>query len=198
MLLRSAPGLAACPQTCCIHRCFGTQSGPAARVPGRLSSRNVWPRTFSAMSRLLPPRSRPLLRQVPLYGEVVFPTALSMGARGKDARLRYRMQYDLGVPACNARVPASHGRTVPVPVHSYPPDPHMGYPGAVRCKSMARPPPLLPACFAIAIVHLVRSPSHLPRDSTSSQSRAMRSCWPPPPLAAPSILLWSRGRKSTK
>ena len=158
MLLRSVPGLAACPQTCCIHRCFGTRSGPAARVPGRLSSRNVWLRTFSAISRLLPPRSRPLLRPVPLDGEIVFPTAFPIGTRGKAAGLRSCMQYDLRVPACNGRVPARHGRTVPAPVHSCPPDRQLGHPGLVRSKGMARPSPLLPVCLVIAIVRLVRTP----------------------------------------
>ena len=58
MLLRSVPGLTTCPRTCCIHRCFGARSGPAARVPDRLSSRTVGPRTSSPTSRLLLPRSR--------------------------------------------------------------------------------------------------------------------------------------------
>ena len=75
-----------------------------------------------------------------------------MGARGKDARLRYRMQYDLGVPACNARVPASHGRTVPVPVHSFSLGRQLGHPGPVRSNCMARPSPLLPVCLVIAIL----------------------------------------------
>ena len=161
MLLRSVPGLAACPQTCCIHRCFGTRSGPAARVPDRLSSRNVWPRTSSYISCLLLPRSRPLLRQVPLDGDVVVPTAFLIGTRWKAAGLRSRMQHDLRVPACNGRVPALHGRTVPVPVHSCLPNRQLGHPGPIRSKRMARPSPLLPVCLTIAILRLVRPPRHL-------------------------------------
>ena len=36
------------------------------------------------------------------------------------------------------------------------------HPGPVRSKSMARPPPLLSVCLVTAILHLVRSPRHLP------------------------------------
>ena len=161
MLLRSVPGLAACPQTCWTHRCFGTRSGPAARVPDLLSSRTVGPRTSSAISRLLLPRSWPLLRQVPLDGEVVVPTAFPIGTRCKAAGLRSRMQYDLRVPACNGRVSARHGRTVPVPVHSCPPDRQLGHPGPVRSKRIARPSSRLPVCLVIAILRLVRTPRHL-------------------------------------
>ena len=47
--------------------------------------------------------------------------------------------------------------------------------------------------------HPSRSFSSSPApDGTFSQTRAMRSYCPPPPLAAPSILFWSRGKKSTK
>ena len=143
MLLRSVPGVAACPQTCCIHQCFGTRSGPAARIPGRLLSRKVWHRTPSAISRLLP-RSRPLLRQVPLDGGVVFPTALPIGTRGKDAGLRSRMRYDLRVPACTTAVypPAIVARYL-YRLHSCPPGRQLGHPGPVRSKRMARPSPLL-------------------------------------------------------
>ena len=141
MLLPSVPGLTTCPRTCYVHRCFGTRSGPAPRVPDRLSSRTVGPRTVSATSRLILPRSRPLLRQVPLDGDVV-PTAIPIGTRCKAAGLRSRMKYDLRVPACNGRVPALHGRTVRVPVRSCPPNRQLGHPGPVRSKCMARPSPL--------------------------------------------------------
>ena len=119
MLLPSVPELTTCPRTCYIHRCFGTRSGPAPRVPDRLSSTTVGPRTVSATSRLLLPRSRPLLRQVLLDGDVVL-TAIPIGTRCKAAGLRSRMKYDLRVPACNGRVPAIHGSTVPVPARSCP------------------------------------------------------------------------------
>ena len=183
---------------CDIPRCFGTRSGPTARVLDRLSSRTVGPRMSSAISRLLLPRSQPLLRKIPLDEEVAVPTAIPNGTRCKFAGLRSRMQYDLCIPACNGRVPALHGRTAPVPMRSWPPGRQLGHPGPVRSKHMARSPPLSPVCLIIAIFHLVRPPLSPAPDVTSSQSHAMRSCWPPPLLTAPSILMWSRGRKSTK
>ena len=137
-----------------------------------------------------------ILGQVPPGGEVVVPTAIPTGTRCTAAGLRSQVHV-LRVPACIGRVPALHGRTAPVPIRSCPPDPRMGHPGPVRSKSMVHPPPQLPVCLVIALLHLVRSPRHLP-GGTSSRSRAMRSCWPLLPLAAPSILMWSRGRKSTK
>lgn len=62
------------------------------------------------------------------------------------------------------RVPALHGRrTVSAPVRSCLPDhPHMDHPRPVHSKNMAHPPTLLPVCLAFAILHLVRSPRHLP------------------------------------
>ena len=71
------------------------------------------------------------------------------------------MQYNLRVPACNGRVPARHGRTVPVPVHSCSLDRQLGHPGPVRSKRMARPSPLLPICLVITILRFVRTPRHL-------------------------------------
>ena len=109
------------PRACCIHRCCGTRSGPAARVPERLSSRTVASQTSSATSRLLLPRFRVFLGQVPLGGEVVVPTAIPVGTRGIAAVLRFRVRYGLRVPPCNGRVPVLHGRSVPLPERSCPP-----------------------------------------------------------------------------
>ena len=71
----------------CTHRCFGTRSDPAVRVPDRLSSRTVGPRTSSATSGLLP-RSQAFLGQVPPGAEFVVPTTIPIGTRGKAAGLR--------------------------------------------------------------------------------------------------------------
>ena len=48
------------------------------------------------------------------------------------------------------------------PVRSCPTHPHIGHPGPVRSKNTARSPPLLPVCLVMVILHLVRSPRHLP------------------------------------
>ena len=139
MLFRSVPGLATCPRTCCMRRCFGARSGPAVRILNRLSLalQPVGLHASSGASRLLP-RAWVFLGKLPPGGEVVVPTAVPIGTQGKAAGLRSRVQCVLGVPACNGRVPALHSRAVPVPVRSCPPDPHMGHPGPVHSKAIPR------------------------------------------------------------
>ena len=95
MLFRSVPGVATCPRTCRIHRCYGIRSRSAARIPDRLSSQTVGPHTSSATSRLLLARARVFLRQVPRGAKVVVPTAIPTRTRGKAAGLRSRVQYVL-------------------------------------------------------------------------------------------------------
>ena len=65
------------------------------------------------------------------------------------------------------RLPCSHGTCTGM---FMPPYPHIGHPGSVRSNSMARSPPLLPVCPIIAILHLVRSPRHLPPAARSPKA----------------------------
>ena len=99
MLFRSVFALPTCPQTFCIHRCFGTRPGPATGFPS--DSR----REPKGLVRPRPPpvfflEPRVFLGQVPPGGDVVVPMAIPIDLRGKAARLRSRV---CSRPSCKER-----------------------------------------------------------------------------------------------
>lgn len=119
------------------------------------------------ISRLLLSQSQPCIEQVSRGEELAVPTTIPIGTPGKAAGLWSWVEHNLRVPACNRHVPALDGRTIPAPEGSGPPDRH---PGPVRSKRMARSPRLLSACLIFAILHLVRSPRHLPLTARSPKA----------------------------
>lgn len=100
----------------------------------------------------------------------------------------YPTQYDMRAPARHDCVPTLHACTVPVPMRQCPQIVNwiIQAPSAVRAWLVLR----------LYYRSVSQSPTSIPfkpfvscPDGTSSQSRAMRGRWPPPPLTAPSILL---------
>ena len=155
--LYSVPGLAAGPQTCCV--CAGALKLGLVQLRGFLTD---YCREKYGLER---PRPSPVCFFL-VHGHC----SGKFRWMGRSSSQRHAMQgRGFVLPhtirsarsSMQRRVPALHGRTVPVPVRSCPQDCQLGHPGPIRSKSMARPSPLLPVCLVIAIFHLVRAPRHL-------------------------------------
>ena len=105
MLLRSVPGLAPSPRTCCIHRGFGTRSDPGGPRSTTVENRgvsNVLGHHPSA-SFLVPGVSRASSKG----GEVVVPRAIPIGTRGETASLRLRSNTTCAFQHATAVYPPS-------------------------------------------------------------------------------------------
>ena len=141
MLLRSVPGFASCRQTCYIPNYTAALVLGLVQLQGSLTA-IVENRLASNVLGHLPSASSSFAAITPASSagwEVVVPTAFPIGTRCKAAGLRSRMQFDLGVPACNGGVPALHRRTVILPVRSCPRDRQLGHEGPVRSSAWLVP-----------------------------------------------------------